>query len=64
MKIIEKGIKISDLKPGDTFRFNGEIYLRTTDWFWNAVCITNGVLRGFHEDDYVQKVDGSFVIER
>ena len=73
MKIIdiELGYTLRDIKAGDVFRFNGLMYLKTSEprgfdedgQFILCVNMASGETEDIHENSYVTLIEGRFIIE-
>ena len=54
---------------GDTFIYNEDIYMRITsvcnqeDRIVNAVCIEDGIVVNFWDDEYVTPIKGKFIMD-
>lgn len=73
MKIIDRelGYTLCNIKAGEVFRFNGLLYLKTSESrgfdedgaFIQCVNMKSGEIEDIHENSYVTSIEGRFIIE-
>ena len=68
---VRRTVNFGDLGPQDVFEDDGEFFMKTAeDWTHggetppNAICLSDGELWHFTEDERVIQVNGRIVIER
>lgn len=53
-----------EFEVGDCFIFNGELYMKIKEIDkFNSVCLNDGKLEGFSDEDYLEIADASVVVE-